>query len=194
MKYTFDKLNLGCGWDYKKGYLNIDSNSLVNPDIIYDLNNLPYPFKKNQFKEIYCSHVIEHLYNNFKVISELHRILKVNGLLILKVPHFSRGFTSADHRVGFDVTYPLYFNKYFLGSGFFGLEFKVVSIKFKWLQNPELLRKSGIGAFTIFMAKIGDRIINFLANLNPYFCSRVWCFYVGGFEEIEFKMIAIKKL
>ena len=29
-------------------------------------------------------------------------------------------------------------------------------------------------------------VIDFFANLSPMFCSRVWCYIVGGFEEIEF--------
>jgi F0F1-type ATP synthase assembly protein I len=31
-------------------------------------------------------------------------------------------------------------------------------------------------------------VIDRVANLSPLVCSRLWCYYVGGFEEIEFVM------
>jgi hypothetical protein len=32
---------------------------------------------------------------------------------------------------------------------------------------------------------IGE-IFDLAANLCPALCSRIWCFWVGGFEEIRF--------
>jgi hypothetical protein len=29
-------------------------------------------------------------------------------------------------------------------------------------------------------------MIDIAANASPLVCSRLWCYYVGGFEEIEF--------
>lgn len=31
-----------------------------------------------------------------------------------------------------------------------------------------------------------DKLINTIANIQPFITSRIWCFWVGGFEEIEF--------
>jgi hypothetical protein len=39
------------------------------------------------------------------------------------------------------------------------------------------------------LVKVGQGIgavIDFFANLSPWLCSRLWCYWVGGFEEIEF--------
>ena len=75
---------------------------------MHDLNHLPYPFRDAAFDVIEASHVIEHLDRPFAVMKELHRLLKPGGVLHIKVPHFSRGFTHAEHAHGFDVTFPLY--------------------------------------------------------------------------------------
>jgi predicted SAM-dependent methyltransferase len=69
------KLNLGCGEDKKPGYINLDSNPSVGPDVVYNLNIFPYPFADNAFDLIEASHILEHLDKPFAVMKELHRIL-----------------------------------------------------------------------------------------------------------------------
>ena len=41
------KLNLGCGTDIKKGYINLDVAKLDGVDVVHDINRLPLPFKEN---------------------------------------------------------------------------------------------------------------------------------------------------
>ena len=95
------KLNLGSGNFLKKGYINID---FYNPkaDVQHNLNIIPYPFDSNSIDIIEADHVIEHLHDVFAVMVELHRIIKPNGILKIKVPHFSRGMSHPDHKRGFD--------------------------------------------------------------------------------------------
>lgn len=186
------KLNLGCGEDKKEGFVNLDWSPLTKPDIVHDLNVLPYPFPDHSFEYIEASHVLEHLDRPFAVMREMHRILVPGGELHLKVPHFSRGFTHAEHAHGFDVTFPLYFNKNFPKSGYFGVDFKLVSMKFSWLAFFHLLPHMGYGPVMISFLRGASAVISFLANLNQNFCSRIWCFWVGGFDEIEFRFIAEK--
>ena len=84
------KLNLGCGEDIRKGYVNLDYVKHLGVDKVHDLNKLPYPFKDNSFDEIYASHVLEHLdVEWFAFIKELNRLLKKGGRIIVKVPHFT---------------------------------------------------------------------------------------------------------
>ena len=83
------KLNIGCGRDIKKGYVNLDVTKIEGVDIVHNLNKFPYPFKDNTFGEIYASHVIEHIEDFKKIMNELHRILRTGGKLIVRVPHFS---------------------------------------------------------------------------------------------------------
>ena len=46
------KLNLGCGEDYKEGYVNVDFHGHVNIDVQHDLNSIPYPFADNSFDHV----------------------------------------------------------------------------------------------------------------------------------------------
>jgi len=186
------KLNLGCGENKKDGYINLDFHYHVNPDVAHDLNKIPYPFENNTFELIEASHILEHLDKPFLVMKELHRILEPGGRLIIKVPHFSRGLTHVEHTHGFDVTFPLYFNENFSKSGFFGVKFELSYIKFSWLAFFHLMPSLGYGQFMIKILKVVNKIISGAANFSPYFCSRIWCFWVGGFEEIKFVFICKK--
>lgn len=180
------KLNLGCGEHKKDGYVNLDWSSLNRPDVIHDLNGTPYPFESNSFDLIEAFHVLEHLDKPFAIMAELHRILKPGGTLHIKVPHFSRGFTHAEHSHGFDITFPLYFKKDFTTSGFFGVEYKLENMQLRWLAFLHLLPSMGYGKSAISLLRVCSSCISWVANLCPAFASRIWCFWVGGFDEIEF--------
>jgi SAM-dependent methyltransferase len=187
---SFKKLNLGSGQFKKKGYINMDWHSLSEPDILHDLNIVPYPFGDNEFDLIEADHVLEHLEDVFKITKELHRISKNGARIIIKVPHFSRGFSHPEHKRGFDFSFPLYFNKDFQG-GYQGLDFDLEKIKLTWFAQ-KYLKKITISKPLYLTACFFDKIFNFFANLSPVVCSRLWCFWVGGFEEIKFAMIVKK--
>ena len=82
------KLNLGCGSDYKKDWINIDVNKGVKADKYFDFNKMPYPFKENSIDHIQCKQVIEHLnINFFDFLKECARIMKPNGTMHLETPN-----------------------------------------------------------------------------------------------------------
>ena len=58
--------------------------TMPNVDIHADITDLP--FDDEQFDFFICSHVLEHVDNDNKAISELYRILKVGGCGILIAP------------------------------------------------------------------------------------------------------------
>lgn len=187
------KLNLGCAGFKKEGYINVDWQSIVEPDVSHNLNQYPYPFEDNEFDHVEAFHIIEHLDRPFQVMSEIHRILKPDGVLLIKVPHFSRGMAHPEHAHGFDVTFPNYFNQKYSDVGYFGIEYELVSLKLRWNAFPHILKKMGYGALSFTIVQTINAVINFVANLSPNICSRVWCFWVGGFEEIEFKFKCKKR-
>ncbi len=48
------------------------------------------PLKNNQLDKIICSELIEHVYNPSKTMSEMIRVLKPNGILIITIPNERR--------------------------------------------------------------------------------------------------------
>lgn len=85
------KLNLGCGNNIKQGFINADFIQ-THPNIVkVDFTKFPYPFKDNEFDEIYSSNVLEHLgetKEEFKnLIAEMVRITKNGGKWFIIVPH-----------------------------------------------------------------------------------------------------------
>jgi SAM-dependent methyltransferase len=181
---SLKKLNLGCGKFKKEGYVNLDCYEDLDPDVVHDLNKFPYPFGDNEFDLIEADHVLEHLDDGFRAMKEMHRILKDGGTLVIKVPHFSRGFMHPAHKIGIDVSFPYYFDPSFKG-GYCGTEFVSVKTKLRWFAQP-YLKKSVLPAPAYYFGVGFGKIADFFANLSPLLCSRLWCFLVGGFEEVEF--------
>src|SRR3989344_2608723 len=68
-------------------------------------------FGENTISEIRSEHFLEHTENPEEIMKEWHRILSTGGILKIKLPHFSRGFTNPDHKKGFHISLPLHFNK-----------------------------------------------------------------------------------
>lgn len=68
----------------KIDYKILDPVPNYNPDIVGDIHNLPF---ENDSKEaILCIAVLEHVENPIKAMSELHRVLKPGGKLLIYVP------------------------------------------------------------------------------------------------------------
>jgi predicted SAM-dependent methyltransferase len=186
MSFVSKKLNIGCGEFKKEGFVNLDIRDDVDADVVHDLNDLPYPFADNQFEYIEMDHVLEHAKDPFLTMKELHRIASDGASIIIRVPHFSRGFTHPDHKRGFDVTFPYYFNPAFKG-GYQGYEYVTNRIMLTWFAQ-KYLKKLTVGSFLYYPSFFFGEVVSFLANLSPVFCSRLWCFWVGGFEEVAFFM------
>lgn len=88
-------MNLGCGIGKREGFINVDKCAEVNPDVLWDLNNFPYPFEDNSFNEITAYSILEHIDNTIKVMEEIHRIAKPGTLIEITVPYWDGyGFAS----------------------------------------------------------------------------------------------------
>ena len=97
-------LDVGCGWNKTPGAIGIDANPKAHADVVHDLGSVPYPFRDNQFDEIVCSHVAEHVPDVMAFISELHRITKPGGRIFIVTPHYSNPDWATDptHRNHFN--------------------------------------------------------------------------------------------
>ncbi len=86
------KLNIGCGNNYLKEYINIDSNKDSLADKIMPAQALD--IKSQAADEIKALHLIEHLgfFKSKYFLSEAYRVLKPNGVLTLETPHIEKSF------------------------------------------------------------------------------------------------------
>lgn len=85
------KLNLGCGSRKLDGFVNVDGAPHCAPDLLLDLETLPWPFDSSSVEEIVLSHVLEHLGQAPKlylsIIQELYRVSRPGALVRITVPH-----------------------------------------------------------------------------------------------------------
>ena len=85
------KLNLGCGFKKREGWVNTDVESECNPDIQIDLEKFPWPFDDNSCDEILLEHVLEHVGADIDthkmIMQELYRIAKPGAKISIIVPH-----------------------------------------------------------------------------------------------------------
>src|SRR6266508_4546924 len=90
------KLNLGCGADLRKGYLNVDfaaprsyehfkDNGYDLEFMAYDLETTPWPWVEGEVDEILALNVLEHINRFDAVWHEIHRILKPGGRIKIEV-------------------------------------------------------------------------------------------------------------
>ncbi len=93
-------LNLGSGNQIQPEAVNLDVIPDTNPDVLHDLNQMPWPFPDNRFCEVLAYDVIEHLDDTISVLEEIHRVCRDGAIVRLTVPHFScaNAFTDPTHR------------------------------------------------------------------------------------------------
>jgi methionine biosynthesis protein MetW len=65
-----------------------------------DVNQQLLPFKNDQFDLVLCLDFLEHINNEKKLLKEVHRVLKNQGILIFTVPAFQFLFSYWDKMLG----------------------------------------------------------------------------------------------
>jgi SAM-dependent methyltransferase len=152
------RLNVGCGTDIRKGWINLDRARLPGVDVVHDLGSLPLPFGDGEFAEICAKDVLEHL-DYIPLLSELHRILRVGGVLHVQVPHFTSAsnFIDPTHRRLFSIrTF-----EFFVSGGEFGRDYY----------------------FDFHFARLGERRLTFLGG--PLLWNRLISPLVNGHPKIQ---------
>lgn len=71
---------------FRRVFAQYETADLLLPEVDHhvDLQNLPFDDQSYDF--VFASHVLEHIPDDHKAISEIRRILKPNGIAILPVP------------------------------------------------------------------------------------------------------------
>lgn len=90
-------LNLGCGEHQLSDHINVDLYG--SPDVKHDLNLAPYPWDDCTVDGIVAFHIFEHLDDWWLAFTECARILKIGGILEMRVPDesSSSALTYRDH-------------------------------------------------------------------------------------------------
>ena len=176
-----NKLNLGCGQRIMKGYVNLDFLKLDGVDVVHNLEKFPWPFKDNTFDEVYTSHVLEHLSDLVKVMTELRRICKNHAKIRIIVPHFSCGNAYRDptHKHN---GFSLFTFVYFTDKSFYQLpQFKIIK------RKPNFIGQEFASSFFI---KSINNIFNSIVNLNQKIYERFFCWIFPVYEiYIELEVI-----
>lgn len=94
------KINLGCGHNKVDGFINIDKFEACQPDLLFDLEQTPWPFADDEITEVLAIHVLEHLGADvatfFRIFQELYRVMAPGGHIRIAVPHHRSDHFSGD--------------------------------------------------------------------------------------------------
>lgn len=81
-------LNVGCGRFPIADAINLDIINAPGVDVVHDLDVIPWPFNNDAFRVVRATQVFEHVNDPVGFMCEAWRVLEVNGLLIMSVPHY----------------------------------------------------------------------------------------------------------
>ncbi len=137
------KLNLGSGKDARPGYVNVDYVKVPGVDMVADLNQR-LPWEDSTVDEVLMSHVLEHVDDPVKLMLEVHRILKKDGVAEIKVPHRS-------HSDAYSIYHKHYFDEHSLDdlcaagqSAEIACRFEILELRIYWqhdILSPWHMRK-----------------------------------------------------
>jgi hypothetical protein len=85
------KLNLGCGFHKRSGFVNVDVRAECQPDVILDLEKTPWPWESNSAETVIFLHSLEHIGGDHRVfrdmVRELYRVCSNGAVVFIQVPH-----------------------------------------------------------------------------------------------------------
>ena len=156
--------------------VTLDIEEKHAPDVLHDLNNIPWPFKENHFQKIVCGHILEHLCSIDSAMRELYRICDSEGTVLIEVPHHtSWSANTPDHHLRFN---------------YFGLD--------KYFRSdPPAADISEEPCFRVISREITFHrsfrrvLLHKIFNMFPEDYERFWC-YTFPAEHIKFELQPIK--
>jgi len=80
------KLNIGCGSSFE-GDVRVDIRRTKAVNLIADAHSLP--FKEESFSQIICTEVLEHVESPIKVLKEIKRVMRKDGIALVTVPNLT---------------------------------------------------------------------------------------------------------
>ena len=97
------KLNLGVGREAREGWVNVDWKHYEGVDVLWNLDDTPWPFEDEQFNEILALDIFEHVMDLTSTMDECWRVLQPGGRVMIRGPIAGGPNHYADptHRRGF---------------------------------------------------------------------------------------------
>jgi SAM-dependent methyltransferase len=131
-------LNLGSGAKKLRGAVNLDVTDRTAPDIVHDLNVLPWPFSTRSFDEVHAYDVLEHVDDVVAFMEELHRICSPEAIVHITVPHFScaNAWRDPTHRRAFAHDSISYFEDGHPLAFYSAARFHVVCKRIEFVKTP----------------------------------------------------------
>lgn len=85
------KLNLGCGFNKKKDFLNVDKFEGAQPDLVYDLTQTPWPWEDSSVDEVHFDFSLEQMGDKpqdlLNIMKELYRVCEPHAKIQLLYFH-----------------------------------------------------------------------------------------------------------
>lgn len=190
------KIDLGCGEHKTEGLLGIDIVQHPNVDIVHDLSLFPYPIENDSVEYVQANHVLEHVPDFIKTVEELCRICKHNAVIEVRCPH-----ASCFPTVWADPTHKRALVKHsFIHWGtdarhIYGFEGELIVEEVRLHYCLYQGMRNGKPTTSNRMRKVGkfiDRIVNSRSGVQNVF-ERFFSSYIGGFEEVYFKLRVVKR-
>ena len=85
------RLDLGCGENKEPGFVGMDSRSLPDVEIVWDVEDIPWPLPDESVVVLKASHLVEHIDPHgggfLRFMDEAWRVLQVGGQFAISCPH-----------------------------------------------------------------------------------------------------------
>ncbi|HCS19773.1 MAG TPA: methylase [Bacteroidetes bacterium] len=194
-----DLLDVGCGRKPYKAlfavnkYIGLDidnpghSHAGEEVDVYYD--GKTFPFDTNSFDSALCNQVLEHVFNPDEFLSEIHRVLKPGGKLLLTVP-----FAWDEHEQPYDYArYSSFGLRHLMEKNGFVIEKSIKSVNdsraIAQLWNTFIYKKTVTksGIFNIFITAILMAPVTLLSSITWPLFGKSRDFYLDNI------ILAVKK-
>lgn len=151
-------LNLGCGLKHLPEAVNLDITRETNPDVIHDLNQVPWPLPAGHFREVLVYDVVEHLDDFIATMEEIHRVCSDGAVVRITVPHFScaNAYTDPTHRRLF---------------GYFSLDYLTDENEIQFYSRARFKKMQ---SSIIFWPSLLNKLVWRIANRYPMAYERRW--------------------